>query len=531
MKKVVLAVAAVAAATGSAAAADLAARPYVRAAVMAPVASWTGFYIFGGGGGGLSNSDSNVQSTGVVGPFGAFGAAGATLTRDQRMGGSGWFGTVGAGYDWKLGANWVAGAFADGQFGELRGSLPDPFAAIEGAEKLRTSYAAGLRLGYLVAPNVLSYVNVGYTGSEWAGTGMTGLRLPLFAGGATLATTPSFRRDGWFIGGGVENSLAIFGVAAPGWSMKTEYRSAFYDRIALPETSLAAFGGSGPLGTAVTFKPWVQTVSTSLVYRFNSTVPTASAPSAASRLYLKAAPQAANWSGFYAFGGAGGGLWSADCGVVSTGVLTAFGPWGPVGAQVYRDQRLGGSGWFGTVGAGYDWQFNSTWVTGVFADGQFGNIRGSLSSAFGAVEDTEKLRTSYAAGVRLGYLVAPNVLSYVNAGYSGSEWSGTNLWDFRVPPFAGGAAQVTTPSFRRDGWFIGGGVENSLNMFGVTSPGWFMKTEYRSAFYDRIALPLTGTPVFIGAGPTGLAATFKPWVQTVSTSLVYRFNSPVIAKY
>jgi outer membrane immunogenic protein len=59
-----------------------------------------------------------------------------------------------------------------------------------------------------------------------------------------------------------------------------------------------------------------------------------------------------------------------------------------------------------------------------------------------------------------------------------------------------------------------------------------MKTEYRSAFYDRITLPETVVPAF-GGGPSGRATTFKPWVQTISTSLVYRFNStgPVVAKY
>ena len=31
------------------------------------------------------------------------------------------------------------------------------------------------------------------------------------------------------------------------------------------------------------------------------------------------------------------------------------------------------------------------------------------------------------------------------------------------------------------------------------------------------------TPAF-GGGPTGTAITFKPWTQTISTSLVYRFN-------
>jgi outer membrane immunogenic protein len=262
MKKLLLALTAVAAFTGSASAADLAARPYTKApAPMAPVYNWTGFYIFGGGGGGLWNADSNVQTF----------PAGAPLTRDQRLGGDGWFGTVGVGYDWQFNGRWVAGIFADGQFGELRGSLSDPFLGIEGREKLRTSYAAGVRLGYLVAPNVLSYVNGGYSGSEWSGTSMSFLNPATGAG--IIATTPSFRRDGWFIGGGVENNLDIFGITAPGWFMKTEYRSAFYDRIALPETFAPASGLTGPTGAAVTFKPWVQTISTSLVYRFNWTGP------------------------------------------------------------------------------------------------------------------------------------------------------------------------------------------------------------------------------------------------------------------
>src|SRR5438477_11054204 len=81
MKKILLALTAVAAMTGSAAAADLGARPYVKAPIAAPVANWTGFYIFGGGGGGLSNADQQVRDT----------LTGTPLTISQRQGGSGWF--------------------------------------------------------------------------------------------------------------------------------------------------------------------------------------------------------------------------------------------------------------------------------------------------------------------------------------------------------------------------------------------------------------------------------------------------------
>jgi outer membrane immunogenic protein len=255
MKKMVVALAALAAFTGSASAADLAARPYAKAAPMAaPVASWTGLYIFGGAGGGIWDADSNVVSS----------PAGLATTRDQRLGGHGWFGTVGAGYDVQFGG-WVAGIFGDGQFGSLRGSISDVAGPVdyEGTEKLRTSYAAGARLGYLVAPNVLSYVNAGWSGSEWSGASFSNLAA---GGGAAIFTTPSFHRNGWFVGGGVENSLNFFGITAPGWFMKTEYRSAFYDRTTLAETNIV---GGLATGAAVTFKPWVQTVSTSLVYRFN----------------------------------------------------------------------------------------------------------------------------------------------------------------------------------------------------------------------------------------------------------------------
>jgi len=253
MKMNVLALTTVAAFTGSAMAADLPAR-YTKAPVpVAPAFNWTGFYIFGGGGGGLWAADSNSQT---------FPGAPVALSRDQRLGGSGWFGTVGIGYDWQFGGNWVAGVFGDGQFGDIRGSLTDSFNFVEGREKLRTSYAAGARVGYLVAPQVLSYVNGGYSGSEWSGTSLSDLGP---AGGPTLATTNSFRRDGWFVGGGVENNLDIFGISAPGLFMKTEYRAAFYDRATLSEN----LAGGIPSGNAVTFKPWVQTISTSLVYRFN----------------------------------------------------------------------------------------------------------------------------------------------------------------------------------------------------------------------------------------------------------------------
>ena len=256
MKKLIVALAAVAAFTGSASAADLAARPYTKAPMMAPAYNWTGFYIFGGVGGGLWDADT----------FSRDAVTGTPLSLHQNQGGDGWFGTVGLGYDWQFNGPWVAGIFADGQFGSLRGNFQDPFNQVTAKIKMEDAWAAGVRVGYLVAPNVLSYVNGGYSGSHWSGTTL----LDSFSGAPVGFHTESFNRNGWFVGGGVENNLNIFGISAPGWFMKTEYRAAYYDRKDIRELSDV---GNLPATTNLAFKPWVQTISTSLVYRFNWTGP------------------------------------------------------------------------------------------------------------------------------------------------------------------------------------------------------------------------------------------------------------------
>ena len=234
--------------------------------------------------------------------------------------------------------------------------------------------------------------------------------------------------------------------------------------------------------------------------------------------YIKAPPPVLpvyNWTGFYIFGGVAGGVWDAG----NTSVLNASG-------ATTLNQRMGGDGWLGTAGAGYDWQFNRTWVGGVFADGMFGNLQGSINNELVGTTGTIKLHDTWAAGARVGFLAAPNVFSYVNAGYTGSQWSSAAL-----APVTGGPAVATTPSFNRNGWFIGGGVESNLNIFGINAPGVFLKTEYRASYFNSVSLPETvpGTATL-----TGFSDNFnKPLVQTVTTSLVYRFNwgGPVVANY
>lgn len=478
MKKFLLGTVALIALGSAANAADLAAR-YTKAPVVAPVSNWTGFYAFGGFGYGQMSSDQHGTASGLAAVI------------DTRTGGRGYFGTVGLGYDYQLTPAWVVGVFGDAQFGSIRGSLID-LRGTSGNLKNDANYAAGARLGYLVAPNVLSYVNAGYSYGQIKGT--------TFTDGSTIGKS---HRDGWFIGGGVENDLNLFGIKAPGWFMKTEYRVAEYDW----KNSLYAGSANG-----IAFKPYVQTVSTSLVYRFNSHVTPGA--DAGTPFYTKAARSPAyNWTGFYLAGGGGYGLLSSDQHTVVGGTASSI------------DTRTGGRGYFGTVGGGYDWQINPTWVVGIFGDAQFGDIRGSLVDVNTGLNARLKNDTNYAAGARLGYLIAPNALSYVNVGYSHADFKNAAFQTLSGLP---GSSAIRKNGY--DGWFIGGGVENDLNLLGISAPGWFMKTEYRVAEYNR----KLGAEYDLTSGAlTGNGIAYKPYVQTVSTSLVYRFNwgSPVVAKY
>src|SRR5258708_28951429 len=149
MKKILLALSAVAAFTGSAVAADLPARTYTKAPAPMVAPSWTGFYIFGGGGYGMFDSNTYVTSF----------PAGTPLTIGQKVGGDGYFGTVGAGYDWQFNGSWVAGVFVDGQFGSIKGSMIDPTFVFGGASasfKDKTNVTEGVRLCYLDVQNVSS---------------------------------------------------------------------------------------------------------------------------------------------------------------------------------------------------------------------------------------------------------------------------------------------------------------------------------------------------------------------------------------
>jgi outer membrane immunogenic protein len=236
-------------AASSANAADLSVRPTSKQpppmVAPAPVVNWTGFYIGAGGGYGMFNVDNEGISPG-----------GVINSTNQTAGGRGWFGTVVGGYDFQF-ANpifsnpIVAGVFVDADFSDIKGRLADVQEEVTGPLKQRWAWAVGGRIGFLVVPTVLSYFNGGFTQAHFTGGDLVGAN-----GGPTGETIGSATFNGWFLGSGIEYMIL------PGLSVKTEYRFADY------HTRDALVTGSNGLG-AERLHPFVQTIRTELIYKFN----------------------------------------------------------------------------------------------------------------------------------------------------------------------------------------------------------------------------------------------------------------------
>jgi len=262
MKKLLLSVVALTAlAVGPAVAADLAARkaPAYIPPPAPPPPSFTGCYVNGGGGYGLNNIDH----------FSNPAIDGDPITLTATSGARGWLGTAGGGCDYQFGygsgfwSNWVVGAFADYDFMDLSKNFELACGCGIGEEKERDAWAVGGRIGYLVTPNVFTYWNGGYTETRFDGINFSYPETPF----EPSATAGGQTYHGWFIGGGTEIALSgLFGLPLPsGLFWRSEYRYSSFDSANLPITGLSGFQNG-----AENMKPYVQTITSSLVWKFNS---------------------------------------------------------------------------------------------------------------------------------------------------------------------------------------------------------------------------------------------------------------------
>jgi outer membrane immunogenic protein len=503
MKRVILGAAAAAAVTITPAlAADIPARPAVPKAPVtaAPISSWSGCYLGAGGGYGMWNQGSAWTTDPTFGPV-------TVLSPTINSSGRGWFGTVGGGCDYQIGDRWLIGALADYDFSDLKGDFLNTNEGKFGREKLRSSWAVGGRIGWLATLAILTYVNGGYTQARFSSVDVFFATDPVIPTGTQLAATTY---SGWFLGGGTEVMLS------PGWFMRSEYRYARYDNEFIPfmDTATGARTGRGMDSDKA-----VQTIRTELVWKFNgSRLPSNAATSAHAADIPVKAPRPApvtNWSGCYVDAGGGYGMWSAEA---TRQRDPGFGVVGILSATVASG---GGHGWFGSVGGGCDFQVGDRWLIGAFADYDFSDLKGHFADPVSGEFGPEKLRSAWAVGGRIGWLVTPAILAYVSVGYTQARFDQVDIFFAFNPPVR---EPFYLPATTYSGWFLGGGTEFML------SPGWFVRNEYRYARYDNEFRPYLLTTT--GAS-SALGVDSEKFVQTIRTELVWKWNwgGPVRAAY
>ena len=199
MKKLIAAAALVALPT-VATAADLGSRRVaVPAAVLAPVHSWTGFYVGLNAGYGFANTNLNTRSEGFL-----------------PGSGGGFVGGGQIGYNYQIN-NVVLGVEGDfGYFGVRRSaSLTEAGETVSGRWQTNWDASVRARLG-LAVDRTLFYVTGGVAFTDLS------VRATNSTPGLTETISASHNRVGWTIGAGVEHAFA------PNWTARAEYLYANY---------------------------------------------------------------------------------------------------------------------------------------------------------------------------------------------------------------------------------------------------------------------------------------------------------------
>jgi outer membrane immunogenic protein len=249
MKKILIALSALAAISGSASAADLAARPYDKApSMIAASYDWSGFYMGINGGGGWSNKCWDItESLGFpINPSFREGCHNATG------------GTAGGQIGYRVqSAAWVFGLEAQGNWADFRGSNTSLFFLAPNANRSRVQ-AFGLFTGQVGYSwnTFLLYVKGGgaVTGDRYDGiNSITGVRFD----------TASETRFGGAVGIGGEYAFT------PSWSFALEYDHLF---MGTRNISLYSTVVPSPLTRIDRIRQDVDIVTARINYRFGGPV-------------------------------------------------------------------------------------------------------------------------------------------------------------------------------------------------------------------------------------------------------------------
>ena len=206
--------------------------------------------------------------------------------------------------------------------------------------------------------------------------------------------------------------------------------------------------------------------------------------------YAPLAPPPYNWTGCY-FGGNIGGAWpNVEVDDLTTG-----------GSVSTSNSGVAGGGQIGC-----DYQAGQWWVFGFRNMLDATSLSNSVAFATTPFTGTSDSSTHWfdTLTARGGYLVAPNVLLYVQGG---AAWTNTN-----VTFFDGTGAQVGQISNNRTGWTVGGGAE------WMFAPHWSVFAEYNFMGFG------TQSAAFTACAPAGCdVLTAKANIQDALVGLNYKF--------
>ena len=211
-------------------AADMAPAPlYTKEPVVAPPASWTGFYL----GGGIGFRSANVSEQTLSASRGArfvngdlmdpvtctFTSCGTTSSLDHtafRF--SPYFG-----YNWQIAPQWLVGLEGDVGFGSKTSTIngvPLPGAGLFSIDNVsgdsfsvKTSWdaSARARVGFLATPSLLVYATGGAAWQRVEATSICGIKNPFFGCGLpntfSSTVTDTTTKPGFTIGGGIETMV------------------------------------------------------------------------------------------------------------------------------------------------------------------------------------------------------------------------------------------------------------------------------------------------------------------------------------
>jgi outer membrane immunogenic protein len=255
----------------AASAADLPARTYTKApAVVAPVYSWTGFYV-GVNAGWHSAGDPTADVFTAPGFFQP-SVVGINAAFPTSLSSSGFAGGLQAGYNWQV-SSLVVGIEAD--FDWMTGSksqttatpgsaaqaalgcgVPSCWVISDTAKDRWLSTVRG-RVGFLPTGNVLIYATGGVAFAGWS----INHTFTDTTFGYAYAPVSVTTRTGWTVGGGVEGAISA------NWLLRAEYLYAGFGTVT--NTVASAAGGFGPTTLVYQDKLSEQVVRVGASYKFN----------------------------------------------------------------------------------------------------------------------------------------------------------------------------------------------------------------------------------------------------------------------